>query len=114
MHTLRVMRGARSLRGGLPGATDSSPPFSSALRDTQRALDLGMWGRLTLGIKYRHNTLSSNALSQFSREDRLGLYRQNEPQLTPSVGIVAGSRYDLHTGNQSNCQFPCRCSLSAS
>ena len=65
--------------------------------ETQHALEFGTANRLTYGINYRHNTLSSNFIDGFSREDRLGFYLQDEWKPTQALTVVAGARYDLHT-----------------
>ena len=65
--------------------------------EAQHSLEIGPGHRLTYGTNYRHNTLSSNYISQFSREDRLGLYAQGEWLLAPSLTLITGARYDLNT-----------------
>jgi iron complex outermembrane receptor protein len=65
--------------------------------ETQHALEFGSSNRLTYGVNYRHNSLSSNATDAFSRENRLGLYLQDEWRATQSLTLVAGLRYDLDT-----------------
>ena len=63
----------------------------------QQVLTFGTTHRVTLGASYRHNTLSSNLTSQYGREDRLGLYVQDEWRLADSLTLNAGVRYDLQT-----------------
>ena len=77
----------------------STNPFSGNTYnvDVQHAADLWSTNRLLYGINYRHNSLSSSAIDQFSREDRLGLFFQDEWRPTVALTIVAGVRYDLHT-----------------
>jgi outer membrane receptor for ferrienterochelin and colicin len=65
--------------------------------EAQHALELGASNRLIYGVNYRHNSLSSNGTEAFSREDRLGLYLQDEWRATQSLTVVAGARYDLNT-----------------
>jgi iron complex outermembrane recepter protein len=65
--------------------------------ESQHTLDIGASNRLIYGVNYRHNSLSSNATDAFSRENRLGLYLQNEWRATQSLTLVAGLRYDLNT-----------------
>ena len=65
--------------------------------ETQHALEFGSTNRLTYGLNYRHNTLSSNNIDEFSHENRLGFYLQDEWKPTQQLTIVAGARYDLHT-----------------
>jgi len=77
----------------------STNPFSGNTYnvDVQHALNLGATNRLLYGANYRHNSLSSPAIDQFSRENRLGLFLQDEWRATAAITIVAGLRYDLHT-----------------
>jgi len=65
--------------------------------DLQHALDLGASNRLTYGANYRQITFSSNFLASFTREDRLGLFVQNEWRPIKPLAVVAGLRYDLNT-----------------
>ncbi len=65
--------------------------------DLQHTLNLGTSNRLTYGANYRHNTFSSNIQASFIREDRLGLFVQNEWKPTKPLTVVAGLRYDLDT-----------------
>ncbi len=74
-------------------------PFMSTTYnlETQHTLEFGASNRLTYGVNYRHNSLSSSATDAFSRENRLGLYLQDEWRATQSLTLVAGLRYDLDT-----------------
>jgi len=63
--------------------------------EAQHALELGASNRLTYGANYRHNSLSSSGTDAFGRENRLGLYLQDEWRATQSLTLVAGLRYDL-------------------
>ncbi len=83
----------RSLSGS-PKATTSSDTYNV---DAQYAMELGAANRLTLGVNYRHNTISGNFIAEFAREDRLGYFIQDEWKATKSLTFVAGARYDLHT-----------------
>lgn len=65
--------------------------------EAQHSLDLGTSNRVTYGVNYRHNTLSSTATTGFNREDRLGLYLQHEWRATDRLTFAAGVRYDLDT-----------------
>ena len=65
--------------------------------EAQHSIEIGPGHRLSYGANYRHNTVSSNFISQFSREDRLGLYVQGEWRLAPPLTLVTGARYDLNT-----------------
>jgi outer membrane receptor for ferrienterochelin and colicin len=65
--------------------------------EAQHSVEIGLGHRLTYGANYRHNALSSNFISQFSREDRFGLYVQGEWRLAPPLTLVTGARYDLNT-----------------
>ena len=63
----------------------------------QHTLELSSKYRFTYGLNYRLNTLSSSSLLGYSREDRLGFYIQNEWNITQTVTVMAGARYDLNT-----------------
>jgi iron complex outermembrane receptor protein len=65
--------------------------------EAQQSLEFGASNRLIYGVNYRHNSLSSSATDAFSREDRLGLYLQDEWRAIQSLTLVAGLRYDLDT-----------------
>lgn len=65
--------------------------------EAQHSLELGNMNRLTYGLNYRLNTLSSTAINAFSKENRFGLYLQDDWNLTQSLTAVAGVRYDLDT-----------------
>ena len=77
----------------------STQPFRSNTYnlEAQHALEFGASNRLVYGVNYRHNSLSSSGTDAFSREDRLGLYLQDEWRATQSLTLVAGLRYDLDT-----------------
>ncbi|MBI4002556.1 MAG: TonB-dependent receptor [Nitrospira defluvii] len=77
----------------------STNPFSGNTYnvDVQHAANLWATNRMLYGLTYRHNSLSSSAIDQFSREDRLGLFIQDEWHATSALTIVSGIRYDLHT-----------------
>ncbi len=53
---------------------------------------------MTVGINYRHNTLSSNFTNGFHDENRLGIYLQDEWLLTSGLRLISGVRYDLSSG----------------
>jgi len=65
--------------------------------ETQHSLEFGSTNRLTYGLNYRLNTLSSSAIDTFSQENRLGFYLQDEWKITQSLTAVGGARYDLDT-----------------
>ncbi len=65
--------------------------------EAQQTLELGTMNRLNFGVNYRHNTLSSDFISQSSEENRFGLYLQDEWKISPAFNVVAGIRYDLDT-----------------
>lgn len=65
--------------------------------EMQQTAEIGRMHRLTYGINYRHNTASSNLLSQFGREDRLGFYVQDEWAALVRLKVVGSIRYDLDT-----------------
>ncbi len=80
---------------------DGSPDFSLSADtynlEAQHAIDFTTALRLTYGANYRHNTMSSNVIARFSREDRLGFYGHAEWRATKALTLVAGLRYDLDT-----------------
>lgn len=88
---------------GLLSITDrngvSTNPFSGNTYnvDVQHALNVGTANHLLYGANYRHNSLSSPTIDQFSRENRLGVFLQDEWRATSAITIVAGIRYDLHS-----------------
>ncbi len=94
----------------------TTPPLAPFLRVTDRNGDshgententynlvaqhtLNLWNahRVTYGANYRHNTFSSNFIDEFSREDRLGLYGQDEWTVLPPLTAAFGFRMDLDT-----------------
>ena len=65
--------------------------------DVQHSLELLPRNRLTYGVNYRYNTLSSNGISQYGTENRLGLFFQDEWNVAKPITLSAGLRYDLDT-----------------
>lgn len=65
--------------------------------DVQHSLELWSSNRLTYGVNYRLNALSSNTISQYSTENRLGLFFQDEWKIANPVTVIAGLRYDMDT-----------------
>ena len=65
--------------------------------DAQHAFTFDEWGRLTYGLNIRHNRFSSNVISNFTTENRIGLFLQQEIRLPDNWQIVAGVRYDIDT-----------------
>ncbi len=65
--------------------------------DAQHSVELPKANHLTYGVNCRHNSVSSNFVDQYSQEDRLGFFLQDEWRVTQSLTAVAGARYDLHT-----------------
>jgi iron complex outermembrane recepter protein len=63
----------------------------------QHSIKVGESGQFTYGLNYRHNTFSCNCISTFGKENRLGMYVQGEWSVLPSVNVIGGFRYDLHT-----------------
>lgn len=63
----------------------------------QHSISIGTTGRLTYGLNYRYNTLSCDCTASFEREHRLGAYVQGEWSIFPSVTVIGGLRYDLHS-----------------
>ena len=65
--------------------------------EAQHSLEFGSTNRLTYGLNYRLNTLSSTGINAYSTETRFGLYVQDEWNLTQSLTAATGVRYDLDT-----------------
>jgi iron complex outermembrane receptor protein len=65
--------------------------------ETQHVIDFKDINRFTYGINYRYNTASSNYLNDYTTENRLGFYIQDEWKATRMLQVVAGVRYDLDT-----------------
>ena len=76
---------------GIPFLTNSYDLWS------QYMLRIGNSHSVIGGINYRRNTLSSNEITGFGQEDRLGLYLQDAWTLWPSLTLTAGARMDLHS-----------------
>jgi outer membrane receptor protein involved in Fe transport len=78
-------------------------PFLNFRGDTynveaQHSVEVFTDHRLTYGVNYRLNTLSSNLLDDnYNQENRLGIYVQDEWKATDRFSVVAGVRYDLDT-----------------
>jgi len=79
------------------GDTRSKARTNSYNIEAQHALEVGTSHRVTYGLNYRHNAVSHSAITEFTREDRLGFYLQDEWTATPSLSLVVGARYDLNT-----------------
>jgi iron complex outermembrane receptor protein len=79
--------------------TSTNEPFigNTYNLEAQQSLELGTTNRLTYGLNYRLNTLSSTSINSFSKETRFGLYVQDDWHLTHALTAVAGVRYDLDT-----------------
>ncbi|MFO0774769.1 MAG: TonB-dependent receptor [Nitrospiraceae bacterium] len=65
--------------------------------DVHHTLDLGAGHRVQYGANYRHNTLTSSVLDASSRENRLGLFVQDDWRITKTLSMTAGARYNLHS-----------------
>ncbi len=65
--------------------------------EAQHSLALSPSNRLTYGANYRRNTLDHRFISQPGREDRFGVYLQDEWNISHSLNLIAGARYDLHS-----------------
>lgn len=79
------------------GSSNQSRKWNSYNLSAQHSLEFGSTNRVTYGLDYRHNTVSSNFLDEFSREDRFGVYVQDEWQVTELLSATGGIRLDLHT-----------------
>jgi iron complex outermembrane recepter protein len=78
------------------GRSNQSRKWNSYNLSGQHTLEFGTSNRLSYGMDYRHNTVSSNFLDEFSREDRFGVYIQDEWQITKKLSTTGGIRLDLH------------------
>ena len=65
--------------------------------DMQHTFTFGHSFRMIYGANYRHNHFESNFIDSSSKEDRLGLFVQQEWTPIRQVTFVAGARYDLNT-----------------
>lgn len=65
--------------------------------EMQHTMAVGATNHMIYGVNYRNNTIKANYLSQFGNENRLGLYVQDEWQITETLTITGGLRYDLDT-----------------
>ena len=63
----------------------------------KHSLKVGEAVQVTYGLNYRHNTFSCDCISTFGKENRIGMYVQGEWSILPSVNVIGGFRYDLHT-----------------
>lgn len=63
--------------------------------DAQHTLAFGDVHRVTYGINYRHNQASSEFLDGPGREDRVGLYIQDEWKAFETLTAVGGLRFDM-------------------
>ena len=81
-------------RYGNPSVIDRSNTYNI---EAQRTAQPWADHLFTYGVNYRINATSSNFLSQYTRENRLGLYVQDEWQALRTLALVAGVRYDLDT-----------------
>jgi len=90
------------LSGFLQPADRTLRPVSEVTADSynleaQQALEVGRTHRLTFGINFRHNALSSNLLPKYGQEDRLGFYLQDEWSTLARLRVIGSIRYDLDT-----------------
>lgn len=81
----------------LSGNTNGTATSDTYNVDAQHFFELFPGTRLTYGVNYRHNTLSGGTIAQFTREDRLGLFFQDEWRMAKMLTLVAGARYDMDT-----------------
>jgi len=65
--------------------------------EAQHRLEFGSGNSLNYGMNYRLNTLSSTAITGFSKEHRFGVYLEDEWKVSQSLTAAAGVRYDLDT-----------------
>jgi iron complex outermembrane recepter protein len=79
------------------GNPTQSPSTDSYNIESQHTVALGPTNNLSYGANYRLNTISGNNIDQFSSENRLGFFMQDEWRATQVLTLVAGARYDLDT-----------------
>lgn len=77
--------------------------------DSQHAVEFAGDNRLVYGINFRHITLSSPVFDGFHKENRLGVYVQNEWKVMSQLKAMAGLRLDMN--NQINPTWSPRVSL---
>ncbi|MDI3467441.1 MAG: TonB-dependent receptor, partial [Nitrospira sp.] len=82
---------------GKDGTANNTTDANSYNIEMQHSVNFWAENRLTYGVNYRHNAISGNFLDGYSRENRLGLYLQDEWRLTDTLTAVGGLRYDLDT-----------------
>ena len=76
---------------GIPYITNSYDLWS------QFNQPLGTAHHLIGGANYRQNTLDGTQVTGFNREQRIGLYLQDEWRLLSTLTLTAGVRMDLHS-----------------
>ncbi len=79
------------------GNSNQSQTWNSYDIEGQYSFEFLKSSRLTLGINYRHNSISSNFISEFSHENRLGVYLQEEWKVSETIQATGGVRLDLHS-----------------
>ncbi|MBX3331397.1 MAG: TonB-dependent receptor [Nitrospira sp.] len=79
------------------GSSQSLTSADTYNLDLQHMIGLGPSHQFTYGLNYRHISLFGNISSGLTREDRLGLFVQDEWRLAPTLSVVAGGRYDIDT-----------------
>lgn len=77
------------------GSSTQSFVWDSYNIEAQQTFDISNSNRLIAGANYRHNAVSSNFLSEFGNQNRLGLYLQDELRATNTLTFVGGVRMDL-------------------
>jgi iron complex outermembrane receptor protein len=81
-------------RDGTPKESTTADTYNV---EAQHAIDFTSVLRLTYGANYRHNTMSSNLITGFSTENRLGFYGHAEWRMAKPLTLIAGLRYDMDT-----------------
>jgi iron complex outermembrane receptor protein len=81
----------------LNGSSRFSTTTNTYNIEAQHSLQLGSTNRLTYGINYRYNALSSTFTTGSDRENRLGIYLHDDWKITDAWSVAAGVRYDLDT-----------------
>jgi len=79
------------------GGNDLDIESNSFTVHGKHGFTLGQINKFTYGIEYRHNQSKANFLQKTVRENRLGLYIQDEWNVLPQLTTVAGVRMDMDT-----------------
>jgi iron complex outermembrane receptor protein len=79
------------------GSTSQNTKGDTYDIDARHMVEPASFLTISYGANFRQNTISGNFLDQGGRENRLGLYVENELKVIESLRLIAGARYDLHS-----------------